>query len=153
MPLAHTCELLALTGTMVGQAVRVERLVQAERQRLQQENTQLRQELKERYDFRNIIGTSRPMQTLYEQMSQVAAATTTVLIRGESGTGKELIAHALHYHSPRANKPYIKVNCGALPEDLVESGALRLRARRLHRRQGHQEREVRARQRRHALPG
>ena len=121
VPLPHTCELLVVTGAMVGQAVRVEGLVQSERQRLQQENTQLRQELKERYDFRNIIGTSRPMQSLYEQMSQVAAATTTVLIRGESGTGKELIAHALHYHSPRANKPYIKVNCGALPEGLVES--------------------------------
>ena len=103
--LAHACELLIVSGTMVGQAIRVERLVQSEKQRLQQENTQLRQELKERYDFRNIVGTSRPMQTLYEQMSQVAAVTTTVLIRGESGTGKELIAHALHYHSPRANKP------------------------------------------------
>ena len=121
VPLAHACELLVVSGTMVGQAVRVERLVQSEKQRLQQENTQLRQELKERYDFRNIVGTSRPMQTLYEQMSQVAAVTTTVLIRGESGTGKELIAHALHYHSPRANKPYVKVNCGALPEELVES--------------------------------
>ena len=119
--LTHACELLIVSGTMVGQAVRVERLVQSEKQRLQQENTQLRQELKERYDFRNIVGTSRPMQTLYEQMSQVAAVTTTVLIRGESGTGKELIAHALHYHSPRANKPYVKVNCGALPEELVES--------------------------------
>ena len=119
--LGHTCELLVVAGTLVGQAVRVERLVQSERQRLQQENTQLRQELKERYDFRNIIGTSRPMQTLYEQMAQVAGVTTTVLIRGESGTGKELIAHALHYHSPRANKPYVKVNCGALPEELVES--------------------------------
>jgi Nif-specific regulatory protein len=119
--LPHTSELLVVIGTMVGQAVRVERLVQSERQRLQQENIQLRQELKERYDFRNIVGTSRPMQTLYEQMSQVAGVTTTVLIRGESGTGKELIAHALHYHSPRANKPYVKVNCGALPEELVES--------------------------------
>ena len=121
VPLGHTCELLVVAATMVGQAVRVERLVQSERQRLQQENTQLRQELKERYDFRNIVGTSRPMQTLYEQMAQVAGASTTVLIRGESGTGKELIAHALHYHSPRANKPYVKVNCGALPEELVES--------------------------------
>ncbi len=119
--LGRTCELLVLAGTLVGQAVRVERMAQAARQQLQQENTQLRQELKERYDFRNIIGTSRPMQALYEQMAQVAGVTTTVLIRGESGTGKELIAHALHYHSPRANKPYIKVNCGALPEELVES--------------------------------
>jgi Nif-specific regulatory protein len=120
-PLPHLCELLVVSGTLVGQAVRVERLVQSERQRLLQENSQLRQELKERYDFRNIVGTSRPMQALYEQMAQVTSASTTVLIRGESGTGKELIAHALHYHSPRANKPYVKVNCGALPEALVES--------------------------------
>ncbi len=119
--LAQTCDMLVVAGTLVGQAVRVERLVQSERQRLQQENTQLRQELKERYDFRNIIGTARPMQALYEQMAHVTGVTTTVLIRGESGTGKELIAHALHYHSPRANKPYVKVNCGALPEELVES--------------------------------
>ena len=120
-PLAHTSETMVVVGTLVGQALRVERLVQSERQRLQQENTQLRQELRERYDFRNIIGTARPMQALYEQMAQVAGASTTVLIRGESGTGKELIAHALHHHSPRSNRPYVKVNCGALPEALVES--------------------------------
>ncbi|MDP1570900.1 MAG: sigma 54-interacting transcriptional regulator [Vicinamibacterales bacterium] len=119
--LDHQAGLLVLAGSLLGQAVRVEQLLQSERARLQQENSQLRQELKERYDFRNIIGTSRPMQTLYEQMAQVAGTGTTALIRGESGTGKELIAHALHYHSPRSHKPFVKVNCGALPEGLVES--------------------------------
>ncbi|MGE3274984.1 MAG: sigma 54-interacting transcriptional regulator [Vicinamibacterales bacterium] len=119
--LEHVVEVLSVVGVMLGQAVRVESLVQAERQRLTEENTQLKQELRERYDFRNIIGTSRPMRAVYEQMAQVAPTSTTVLIRGESGTGKELIAHAIHYSSDRADGPFIKVNCGTLPEHLVES--------------------------------
>jgi Nif-specific regulatory protein len=61
------------------------------------------------------------MQHVYEQVAQVAGSPTTVLIRGESGTGKELVAHAIHYNSPRADKPFIKVSCGALPEGLIES--------------------------------
>src|SRR5262249_29495032 len=67
------------------------------------------------------IGNSRPMQAVYEQVAQVAATATTVLIRGESGTGKELVAHAIHYSSPRAAKPFVKVSCAALPESLIES--------------------------------
>ena len=110
-----------IVASMIGQAVRVHNLIEAERQRLVQENMQLRQELKERYDFRNIIGNSRPMQAVYEQVAQVAPTNTTALIRGESGTGKEMIAHAVHYSSPRASKPFIKVSCGALPESLIES--------------------------------
>jgi Nif-specific regulatory protein len=110
-----------IVASMIAQAFRVHRLIEAERQRLVQENAQLRQELKERYEFRNIIGNSRPMQGVYEQVAQVAATNTTVLIRGESGTGKEMIAHAVHYNSPRAGKPFVKVSCGALPESLIES--------------------------------
>ncbi|HEY3121897.1 MAG TPA: sigma 54-interacting transcriptional regulator [Vicinamibacteria bacterium] len=110
-----------IVGAMVGQAVRVNMLIEAERQRLMQENRQLRQELREKYDFRNIVGNSRPMQGVYEQVAQVAPTATTVLIRGESGTGKEMIAHAIHYSSPRADKPFVKVSCGALPESLIES--------------------------------
>lgn len=110
-----------IVASMIGHAVRVHNLIEAERQRLLQENTQLRQKLKERYDFGNIIGNSRPMQSVYEQVAQVAPTNTTVLIRGESGTGKEMIAHAVHYNSPRAAKPFIKVSCGALPESLIES--------------------------------
>jgi Nif-specific regulatory protein len=68
-----------------------------------------------------MVGASGPMRQLYEEMARVAGTNTTVLIRGESGTGKELIAQAIHYHSPRAKKPLIKVNCAALPETLVES--------------------------------
>jgi Nif-specific regulatory protein len=110
-----------IVGSMVGQAVRVHKLIEAERQRLLDENTKLRQELQQRYDIRNIVGSSRAMQQVYEQVAQVAAANTTVLIRGESGTGKELVAHAVHYGSPRAKKPFVKVSCGALPESLIES--------------------------------
>jgi Nif-specific regulatory protein len=110
-----------IVGSMVGQAVRIHSLVEAERQRLLDENTKLRQELRERYDIRNIVGSSRAMQHVYEQVAQVATTATTVLVRGESGTGKELVAHALHYSSPRAKKPLVKVSCGALPESLIES--------------------------------
>ncbi len=112
---------LGVVASLLGYAVRVHALQAAERQQLVAENAQLREELRERYDFRNIVGSSRPMQGLFAQVMQVARSPTTVLIRGESGTGKELIAHAIHYHSTRANKPFVKVNCGALPEGLVES--------------------------------
>jgi len=114
-------QFLGVVGSMVGQAVRVHHLVEAERKRLLDENTKLRQELTERYDLRNIVGASRAMQQVYEQVAQVAPSNTTVLLRGESGTGKELVAHALHYSSPRAKKPFVKVSCAALPETLVES--------------------------------
>jgi Nif-specific regulatory protein len=112
---------LSIVGAMLGQAVRVHRLVEAERERLLEENTKLRHELKERYQIRSLIGNSRPMQLLYDQVGQVASSSTTVLLRGESGTGKELVAHAIHYGSPRADKALVKVSCGALPEALVES--------------------------------
>jgi Nif-specific regulatory protein len=117
----HEAKFLGLVGSMIGQAVRVNHLVQAERRRLVEENTKLRQELTARYDLRNLVGSSRAMQTVYEQVAQVAPANTTILLRGESGTGKELVAHAIHYSSPRAKKPFVKVNCAALPETLVES--------------------------------
>jgi Nif-specific regulatory protein len=112
---------LQVAAAMIAQAIRTQELVEADRQRLVDENTHLRAELKERYDFSNLVGTSGPMRRAYEQVAQVAGTNTTVLIRGESGTGKELIAHAIHYNSPRATKPFIKVNCGALPETLIES--------------------------------
>ncbi|HVB37337.1 MAG TPA: sigma 54-interacting transcriptional regulator, partial [Vicinamibacterales bacterium] len=109
---------LGVVASMIAQAVKVQRLVESERRRLLDENTQLREELRERYDFSNIIGTSGPAREMYEQVARVAATNTTVLIRGESGTGKELIAHAIHYNSLRAKKPFVKVSCAALPESL-----------------------------------
>ncbi|HEX8536987.1 MAG TPA: sigma 54-interacting transcriptional regulator [Cystobacter sp.] len=113
--------LFSVIASMIGQALAAHQLLEDERRKLLEENTTLRQELRERYDFSNIIGTSGPMRQVYEQIHQVARTNTTVLIRGESGTGKELIAHALHYNSTRAKKPFIKVNCAALPETLIES--------------------------------
>src|SRR5947208_4093826 len=110
-----------IVSSMVAQALNVQRLVEEERRRLVDENTHLRQELRERYDFSNIIGTSGPTRQMYEQVAQVAQTNTTVLIRGESGTGKELIAHAIHYNSLRAKKPFVKVSCAALPDTLIES--------------------------------
>ena len=117
----RTVKFLGVVGSMIAQAVRVHRLIQADRQKLVDENTTLRLELKERYDFSNLIGTSGAIRQVYEQVAQVARTSTTVLLRGESGTGKELIAHAIHYNSPRAKKPFIKVSCAALPQDLIES--------------------------------
>jgi Nif-specific regulatory protein len=112
---------LGIVASSIAQAVKIQRLIEEDKKRLVDENTHLRQELKERYDFSTIIGTSGPVRQMYEQMAQVASTNTTVLIRGESGTGKELIAHAIHYNSPRANKPFIKVSCAALPDSLIES--------------------------------
>jgi Nif-specific regulatory protein len=112
---------LGLLASMMAQAIKAEHLVDEERRRLMDENSHLLEELKERYDFSNIIGTAGPMRQVYEQIAQVAHTNTTVLIRGESGTGKELIAHAIHYNSPRDQKAFIKVNCAALPETLIES--------------------------------
>jgi len=88
---------------------------------LEEENRLLRQELRERYELSHLIGTSHAMRDVLSQVTQVSGTVTTVLIRGESGTGKELIAHALHYNSPRAQGAFIKVNCAALPETLMES--------------------------------
>ena len=117
----RSVKFLRVVASMIAQAVKVQRLVEAERKSLLDENIHLRQELKERYDFSNIIGNSGPMRQVYEQVAQVAPTNTTVLVRGESGTGKELIAHAIHYNSPRAKKSFIKVSCAALPDTLIES--------------------------------
>lgn len=110
-----------VVASMIGQAVKIHHLIDAESRRLLEENVHLREELLERYDFSNLIGNSGPMRRVYEQVTQVAATNTTVMLRGESGTGKELIAHAVHYNSQRKSGPFIKVNCAALPETLIES--------------------------------
>jgi DNA-binding NtrC family response regulator len=85
------------------------------------ENTYLRKELKNRYRFENIIGTSRAMQQVYNIINKVADTDSTVLIQGESGTGKELVARGLHFNSNRQHHPFVAINCSALPENLLES--------------------------------
>ena len=112
---------LSVIASLIAQAFKIENAISAERQKLADENSHLRQELKEKYDFSQIIGNSSPMRHIYDQVSQVARSNATVLLRGESGTGKEMIAHAIHYNSLRSKQPFIKVNCAALPETLIES--------------------------------
>ena len=89
--------------------------------RLARENEQLREELHSRYRFDNIIGRSPAMQRIFDLIVRIAATRSTVLITGESGTGKELIAGAIHYRSDRADAPFVRLNCGAIPATLLES--------------------------------
>jgi DNA-binding NtrC family response regulator len=90
-------------------------------QRLKTENVLLQKQLKTKYKFKNLIGDSEVMQQSFQFIEKIAATNSTVMICGESGTGKELVARAIHYNSDRRNEPMVPVNCGAIPEDLLES--------------------------------
>jgi Nif-specific regulatory protein len=113
--------LLSIVGSLISQAVKLRQKAQEERRQLIEENLRLHEELKDRFRPSNLIGNSGAMQAVYDLIAQVSGSDATVLIRGESGTGKELVAHAIHYSSRRAAKPFIKVNCAALPETVIES--------------------------------
>jgi len=91
------------------------------RQRAEEENVQLKRALKQRYAFDNIVGKSEPMLKIFDLVAQVAASRSTILLQGESGTGKELIAKAIHLHSARRDRPFVPVNTGSMPADLLES--------------------------------
>src|SRR5438067_767526 len=91
------------------------------RHRAEEENVQLKRALKQRYNFENIVGKSEPMLKIFDLVAQVAASRSTVLLQGESGTGKELIAKAIHLTSPRRDRPFVPVNTGSMPPDLLES--------------------------------
>ena len=112
---------LSVVSTMISQAYKSENEIAHEKEKLFEETSHLQQELREKYDFDNLIGNSSPMRQIYAQVSQVARSNATVLLRGESGTGKEMIANAIHYNSLRTKKPFVKINCAALPETLIES--------------------------------
>ena len=116
-----TLDFFSLVASALLQPIRVDRTVSQERQRLLDENVSLKYKLQDEFSFRNIIGTSHEMRDVFEQVTRIAATDTTVMIRGESGTGKELIAKAIHYNSTRSDKPFIRVNCAAIPENLIES--------------------------------
>jgi two-component system response regulator PilR (NtrC family) len=92
-----------------------------EKKNLQKENILLKQVVRDRYHFGNIIGQSPKMVVLYDLLEKVSPTKTNILIAGESGTGKELVAKAIHYNSPRKEKPFVTLNCGAIPESLIES--------------------------------
>jgi len=113
--------LLSVIATMVASHVSKLETIRLENERLRDENRRLQTELKTKYSISSIIGSSNRMREVYQMVSQVCRSNATVLIRGESGTGKELVANSIHYNSPRASNPFIKVNCAALPANLIES--------------------------------
>ena len=91
------------------------------RHKAEEENIQLKRALKQRYNFENIVGKSEPMLKIFDLVAQVAPSRSTVLLQGESGTGKELIAKAIHLNSTRRDRPFVPVNSGSTPPDLLES--------------------------------
>jgi Nif-specific regulatory protein len=110
-----------MVANLIGQSVRLSLDVELERKALSEERDTLRRTVRQKHGFDNLVGHSAPMRRIFEQIRMVAKWPTTVLIRGETGTGKELIANAIHYNSPRARGPYVRLNCASLPENLLES--------------------------------
>ncbi|MCX7919042.1 MAG: nif-specific transcriptional activator NifA [bacterium] len=119
--LAEDIRVLNVIASLIAQAVKLNQMITESQRNLLETNLALKQELKSKYKLENVIGTSKRMQEVFALVEQVSKSKVTVLLRGESGTGKELIAHAIHYHSPRAEQPFIKLSCAALPETLLES--------------------------------
>jgi len=119
--LERAVRLLTIVASSVSQAVRLRQATQEELGRLKEENSRLHAELGSRYRPQSVIGNSKIMRELYREMEQVSCTNATVLLLGESGVGKERIAHAIHYGSPRAERPFVKLNCAAIPESLIES--------------------------------
>jgi Nif-specific regulatory protein len=120
-PLDDEMRILSITASMIANDLRTRREAAIERKTLEDENVRLRHELEDKFRPENIIGNSNAMRDVYRQIHQVTDSDTTVLIRGESGTGKELVAHAIHFSGSRANGAFVKVNCAALNENLLES--------------------------------
>ncbi len=120
-PLSQGKKLLAVIATMVARHVINLETIRLEKEQLREENQRLRSELEKKYRITDIIGNSNKMREVFQMITQVSGSNATVLIRGESGTGKELAANSLHYNSPRSQRPFVKVNCAALPANLIES--------------------------------
>jgi Nif-specific regulatory protein len=114
-------KLMSVVATMVARHVINLENIRLEKEHLREENIRLRNELENRYRITDIIGNSNKMREVYQMISQVSKSNATVLIRGESGTGKELVANSIHYNSLRSKGPFVKVNCAALPDNLIES--------------------------------
>ena len=112
---------LSIVACIIAGSVKTRRDAETQKQALEAENMRLQDELEDRFRPENMVGTSGAMRDVYQAIHQVSASDTTVLIRGESGTGKELVASAVHYTSPRAKGPFIRVNCAALSEELLTS--------------------------------
>ncbi len=113
--------LLSIIASMIARSVKLRQSAIEKQNRLIEENLRLHRELEDKFKPSNIIGKSAAMQDVYSLISQVCRTNATVLITGETGTGKELVASAIHYNSLRSKRPFIKVNCAALPESILES--------------------------------
>ncbi|MFT4174632.1 MAG: sigma 54-interacting transcriptional regulator [Rhodocyclaceae bacterium] len=114
-------EILSILAASTAQAVERYQIEHVQQAALEDENLRLRSALKERFKPANIIGNSKPMEAVYQLIARVTRSRTTVLILGESGVGKELVASAVHYNGPGAEGPFVKFNCAALPESVIES--------------------------------
>ncbi|MGD8241196.1 MAG: sigma 54-interacting transcriptional regulator [Desulfobacterales bacterium] len=114
-------KLLSVVATMVARHVINLETIRLEKQTLRDENKRLLSELENKYRITNIVGNSNKMREVFQMVSQVCKSNATVLVRGESGTGKELVANSVHYNSNRAQTPFVKVNCAAIPVNLIES--------------------------------
>ncbi len=112
---------LTVVASLIAQFLNLHKAIALKEKSLVEENQSLKAELKKRYSYHNIIGQSKNMQELFKFIHKVAPSRATALLMGESGTGKELVARAIHLESPREERPFIKVNCAALPETLLES--------------------------------
>ena len=119
--LGERARFMEMVANLIAQSVEMLRGMEQRQRDLTEERDQLKQSLRKNYGFENIIGHTPSMLRVFELVRQVAKWNTTVLIRGESGTGKEVIANAIHYHSACAGGPFIKLNCAALPDNLLES--------------------------------
>jgi Nif-specific regulatory protein len=119
--LGERARFMEMVANLIAQSVEMLRGMEQRQRDLTEERDQLKQSLRKNYGFENIIGHTPAMLRVFELVRQVAKWNTTVLIRGESGTGKEVIANAIHYHSACAGGPFIKLNCAALPDNLLES--------------------------------
>lgn len=119
--LFHHAWFLEMVSHLLVQSILLARKVEEEKRALVDQRDRLLMEVRNRYGFENVAGRAASMRQVFDQVRMVSRWNTTVLIRGESGTGKELIAHAIHFNSPRAKSPFIKLNCAALPDNLLES--------------------------------
>src|SRR3990170_4297909 len=119
--LQEDVRLLSIVSSMIAQGLKIQQMVQDEKRQLLKENVDLKEKLRERYSLYNIVGTNNKMTEVFQMIERISETDVTVLIRGESGTGKELVANAIHFNSPRASNPFLKLNCAALPDALIES--------------------------------
>ncbi|MCG8535332.1 MAG: nif-specific transcriptional activator NifA [Pseudomonadales bacterium] len=120
--LSDRTRFMQMVANLISQNIQLANSVANSRKIIVEERDELRREVRMKYSYdKMVVGHSEPMRKVFEQVRRVAKWDSTVLIRGESGTGKELVAGSIHYNSPRSNKPFVKLNCAALPENLLES--------------------------------